>query len=380
MSILIQDLYFFTFVCSKFDRLNTSSFLENYLQDGLVQTLAKSLQSKSVKNAAIKGLKGSLDAVIAGSVAKLLESSQLYIISDKEQAAYFQNDLQDLLGEDVLLYPTSYKKPYQYEEIENANVLMRAEILNKITQSSSPLHIVTYPEALSEKVVNKKSLVSHTLLLEHSGYYELEKISLQLQDFGFEKTDFVYEPGQFSIRGGILDIFSYANELPFRIEFFDTEIESIRTFDPVSQLSVDSLQKVSIIPNVETALKSESRESFFDFLHADTCIWYKDRGLLLTICDESYQKAQQIFSEKLTQSDGTSVLSDPSTLFETKASLRDLLERFSGIQFGQRVVQPVEVEYTWDAEPQPSFQKKFRSNCQSTQDLSGPALSLHAGG
>ena len=359
VSILIQDLYFFTFVCSKFDRLNTSFFLENYLQDGLVQTLANSIQNKSVKNAAIHGLKGSLDAVIAASVTKLLSTAQLFVISDKEQAAYFQNDLQDLLGEDVLLYPTSYKKPYQYEEIENANVLMRAEILNKITQSNSPLLIVSYPEALSEKVVNKKSLISHTLLLELASCHELDKISMQLQDFGFEKTDFVYEPGQFSIRGGIFDIFSYANELPFRIEFFDTEIESIRTFDPVSQLSVDTLQKVSIIPNVETALKSESRQSFFDFLHPDTCIWYKDRRSLLTICDEAYQKAQLIFSEKLTQSDGTSVLSDPSTLFESKATLEDLLDRFSGIQFGQRVIQPVDVEYTWNAEPQPSFQKNF---------------------
>ena len=339
--------------------MNTSSFLDNYRNDGLVQTLAKSLQDGLVKNTAIHGLKGSLDAVIAASVSHLLDRSQLFVIPEKEQAAYFQNDLQDLLAREVLLYPTSYKKPYQYEEIENANVLMRAEILNKVNQSNSPLFIVSYPEALYEKVVNKKSLVSHTLVLERGANYELGKISAQLQDYGFEKTDFVYEPGQFSIRGGILDIYSYANELPFRLEFFDTEIESVRTFDPVSQLSEDTLEKVSIIPNVATALKTEARQSFFDFLPDNTCIWYKDRASLLTVCEEVYQKAQATFHEKLSESDGTGVISDPATLFETKDSLQSLLDRFSSIQFGQRMSQPIEVEHHWNSEPQPSFQKNF---------------------
>jgi len=218
--------------------LDISSFLKNYLEDSLVQTLAKRVQASHASTLMLKGLKGSMDAVIATTIFKLAGNSHLYILSDKEQAAYFQNDLQNLSGEEVLFYPTSYKRPYQYEEIENANVLMRAEILNRIVQSDGKaLSIVTYPEALSEKVINKKSLVSHTLKLEIGTNWELGSINEQLQDYGFEKTDFVYEAGQFSIRGGIVDIYSYANELPFRMEFLGSELGSIRTFDPVSQLN-----------------------------------------------------------------------------------------------------------------------------------------------
>lgn len=206
----------------------------------MVQTLAIRLQDSQASTVLVKGLKGSMDAIIGASISKLIVTSHLYIISDNEQAAYFQNDLQSLCEEEVLLYPTSYKRPYQYEEVENANVLMRAEILNRVLQSEGEaLRIVTYPEALCEKVINKKSLVSHTLKLEIGTSLELSSLNEQLQDYGFEKTDFVYEAGQFSIRGGIVDIYFYSNELLFRMEFLGSEIESIRTFDPASQLSVD---------------------------------------------------------------------------------------------------------------------------------------------
>lgn len=339
--------------------MKAAALIENYTRDGLVQTLANRLQSQPAANFTLKGIKGSMDAVIAASIAKLSGTSHLYILSDKEQAAYFQNDLQDLMESEVLLYPTSYKKPYHYEEIENANVLMRAEILNRVIQSTDGLHIVTYPEALSEKVVNKKSLVLHTLLFEAGAHHDLGKIGHQLQDYEFEKTDFVYEPGQFSIRGGILDIFSFANELPFRLEFIGTEIESIRTFDPISQLSIESLRKVSIIPNVETSLKTESRQSFFDFLPDNSKLWLKDLEHLLASCDEAFNKAEQIFKEKMTHSDGSGVISDPSSLFETRESLQAQLDRFHKVQFGNRFSGATNYELVFEAEPQPSFHKNF---------------------
>jgi len=340
--------------------LDISSFLKNYLEDSLVQTLAKRVQASHASILMLKGLKGSMDAVIATTIFKLAGNSHLYILSDKEQAAYFQNDLQNLSGEEVLFYPTSYKRPYQYEEIENANVLMRAEILNRIVQSDGKaLSIVTYPEALSEKVINKKSLVSHTLKLEIGTNWELGSINEQLQDYGFEKTDFVYEAGQFSIRGGIVDIYSYANELPFRMEFLGSELESIRTFDPVSQLSVDQLQKISIIPNVETTLKTEHRESFFDFLWPNTKIWLTDQGHLLETCQDIYQKVSEIFQERLKIADGTSVLSEPSTLFETNSTIKQNLSQFTTIQFGKRFYGQSDHELIFEALSQPSFHKNF---------------------
>ena len=316
-SIPVQDFLFFYLCCSNFKWLKILSFLENYYRDISVQTLVAGLQTTNGDNYWLRGLKGSLDAVIAAAVSKLVPASQLFILEDREQAAYFQNDLQSLTQEEVLLYPTSYKRPYQYEEVENANVLMRAEILNRVVQSDGEvLRIVTYPEALAEKVINKKSLISHTLMLKVGANQQQNALNDQLQDYGFEKTDFVYEAGQFSIRGGILDIFSYANELPFRLEFFGSEIESIRTFDPITQLSVDQLQKISIIPNVETTLRTETRQSFFDFLLPETNIWIKDLEHLFGICEEVFKKASAIYQEQLALSKGTGVISEPTLLFE----------------------------------------------------------------
>jgi transcription-repair coupling factor (superfamily II helicase) len=180
-------------------------------------------------------LQGSLDAVFAATCH--LASPQnlhLFVLQDREEAAYFHYDLQNLLGtrHNILFFPTSYKRPYHYEEIENANVLVRAEVLNAVSQyiknfspikgNSNPkkyegLLIVTYPEALSEKVVNKQILLEHTYTAKVGESLDLDFISELLVEYDFEKTDFVYEAGQFAIRGGIIDIFSYANEFPFRV-------------------------------------------------------------------------------------------------------------------------------------------------------------------
>ena len=340
--------------------MKISTFLENYYQDSLVQTLANKLLISPASAYWLKGLKGSMDAVIAGAVTKLVATSQLYILEDKEQASYFQNDLQSLINTEVFLYPTSYKRPYQYEQVENANVLMRAEILNRVIQSKeSTIHVVTYPEALAEKVINKQTLVAHTLVLEIGASQPQSQLNDQLQDYGFEKTDFVYEAGQFSIRGGILDIYSYANELPFRVEFYGSEIESIRTFDPISQLSIDPLQKISIIPNVETTLKNENRQSFFDFLPPGTNIWIKDLEHLLGVCKEVFDKAAEVYRENLAKSDGTSVISAPSILYEDNNSTATNLKKFTTLQFGNRFYGNKNHELFFEAEPQPAFHKNF---------------------
>jgi transcription-repair coupling factor (superfamily II helicase) len=157
----------------------------------------------------------------------------LIIAQDKEEAAYLNSDLQNLLGNlDQRLFPSSYKRPYQYEEIDNANVLQRAELLNQLIETKGSARIViTYPEALYEKVVNKRALVENTFIARVGEAVDLEFVTEILTSYDFERTDFVYEPGQFAIRGGILDVFSFSNEFPYRLELFGKEIESIRTFD-----------------------------------------------------------------------------------------------------------------------------------------------------
>ena len=341
--------------------MEVGSFLDWYSQDALMQTLRTYLNSSDTQKFRLKGLKGSQDAVIAACLKHSLSKAQVFVMGDREEAAYFHNDLQNLLpAVEVLLFPTSYKKPYQFEEVENANILMRAEILNRISQmEASDIVLVTYPEALAEKVINKRSLANNTILLKPGDTWEMGELNDQLQDYGFERSDFVYEAGQLSIRGGIMDIYSYANELPYRLEFVGTELESIRTFDPISQLSVDNLAQISIIPNVQTELTEEKREPFFSFLPAQTTLWVKDLQQISDTAQQHYQKAQQVYEDAAQASDGTMVLSQPELLFETKTSMSQELERFQLVEFGNRYYGDADQTLEFEGEPQPSFQKNF---------------------
>lgn len=279
---------------------------------------------------------------------------------DKENALYYQNDLQNFVKNDkVLLFPTSYKKPYQYEETENANILQRAEVLNQLSSSKEPLHIVTYPEALFEKVINKRSLVSNTFSVSVGEKLGIDFITELLVEYDFEKTDFVYEPGQFSVRGGIVDVFSYSGDYPYRLELFGDELESIRLFDPETQLSTDELEKVSLIPNVQTKLLDESRQPFLSFFSEDSLIWIKDYRSTIDVVQRGFDKVTETFAEIMRVSDNTQVVSNPSELFQNGQSFSDDLERFTNIEFGQRFYLKGE-ELLFDVKPQPHFHKNFK--------------------
>ena len=186
----------------------------------------------------LTGLIGSSFAITASAVVRNSNTPHLFIFSDKEAASYFVNDIENLLKNEVFFFPASYRRSYQLEETDNANILLRAEVLNKLNNKRNPI-IITYSEALSEKVVSRKELKKQTISLKVGDEVAIDDLEDTLQNLHFELVDFVIEAGQYSIRGGILDVCSYANEDPFRIEFFDTEIESIRTFDINSQLSID---------------------------------------------------------------------------------------------------------------------------------------------
>ena len=227
---------------------------EQYQNSRLVDSLVERLRGRGAR-LHVDGMRGSLPSVMAASVAiRLSTVNQLIITPNKEEAFYLCNDLEALLqgeGLKVMLFPTSYRKAYNYdaEETENANVLMRSEVVKELA-SGSPVTVVTYPEALSEKVVSTGVLAANTLRLDRGGMHDLWEVADQLQELGFEREDFVVEPGQYAVRGGIVDVFSFASDLPYRIEFFDDKIDSLRTYDPVSQLSVKQLDRVDIVPNL----------------------------------------------------------------------------------------------------------------------------------
>ncbi|WP_018618886.1 transcription-repair coupling factor [Spirosoma luteum] len=344
--------------------MRSEELLSLYTSDSFIKLLAQPISEKlstELQRVQIKGVTGSLDAVIASAVYKLAEGSHIYIATDREEAAYFFNDLQNLLSREVLLFPMSYKKPYLYEDIENANVLMRAEVLNKLNPAPKDgLLIVTYPEALSEKVINKRSLAANTLTIRVGEKIDTNFVSELLQTYEFEKTDFVYEAGQFSVRGGIVDVFSFASEFPYRIELFDDEVEGIRLFNPETQLSNDAVEFVKIIPNIQTKLIEESRESFFDFLPSDITVWAKDIEFTLEIIEKCFEKAEQSFDSILNSSGGIQVVSNPGDLFETRRAFLNEIKKFRTVEFGRKFYFKTDSRLQYNSKPQPSFNKDFK--------------------
>lgn len=334
-------------------------FLSIYRADSLVQTLAEGIRTSVHANIRIKGLHGSLDAVVFAAVFKSVRSSHLIIAEDKEEASYLLNDLQHLLGEkEVLFFPMSYKRPYEYDEIENANILMRAEVLNLLSNHPEGNVIVTYPEAVSEKVINKKSLATNTFLIKKGEVLDRAFLEEFLHSYDFEKTDFVYEAGQFAIRGGIIDVFSFAHEYPYRIELFGDEVDSIRSFDPGSQLSVEALDKINLMPNVQTRLVQEERQSLLEFVSPSTRVWIKDAELTRDVIERCYQKASASF-DKILRESGTQVILEPSHLFNNEASILSQLKGLACIEFGTRYFFNSLHSYEFSCSAQPSFNKNF---------------------
>ncbi|TAF66268.1 MAG: transcription-repair coupling factor [Cytophagales bacterium] len=340
--------------------MKIESFLQLYEQDSLVQTMVEIVKKKE-KVINCKGLIGSLDAIMGACIHLKVNQNQLFVLHDREEAAYFCNDLQNLLPDtEILLFPTSYKRPYQYEEIDNANILQRADVLNQINQAKKTNLIVTYPEALGEKVVNKKSLAQYTLAVQVGQTLNIDELSETLLNYDFERTEFVYEAGQFAIRGGIIDIFSYANDLPYRLELFGNDIESIRIFDPHSQLSLKEVKSIAVIPNVQTRLIQEVRESFLDFIPKDTLCWFKDIEYTIDIVQKSFDKAQQAFETYTAEGQNTHILSVPEVLFDTQKEFEQKIQQFSIVQFGKKFHYTASQTLNYTAQPQPSFHKDFK--------------------
>lgn len=285
----------------------------------------------------------------------------LIIGQDKEEAAYLNTDIQNLLDtEDHMLFPSSFKRPYHYEEVDNANVLMRAEILNHVLESKGkPGIIITYPEALYERVINKRSLIENTFSARVGEAVDMEFVSEILSSYDFERTDFVYEPGQYAIRGGILDVFSFSNEHPYRLELFGKEIESIRTFDPETQLSIASVEKISLIPNVQTRLLQEVRQSFLGFLPESTIVWIKDYQLTLDVMDECFHKAEHAFDEIVSKTANDKLLLKPADLFDKGSNFSELSRSFRLVEFGKQFYLPKARIFQWNSQSQPSFNKNF---------------------
>ena len=315
----------------------------------------------------LKGLTGSSLSLVLGDVFRNSDAPFLLIFDDKEQAAYYLNDLERIVGEnDVLFYPGSYRRPYQIEETDNANVLLRAEVLNRINSRKKPAVIVTYPDALFEKVVTRKELDKNTLKIKLEDTLSLDFLNEVLFEYQFKRVDFVTEPGEFSVRGGIVDVFSFSHDEPYRLEFFGDEVDSIRTFDVETQLSTEKVKKISIIPNVANKALTEKRESFLSYISPKTIVFSKNTDLLFARLDDFFEKAKEAF-KGLSQDIKHA---KPEGLFLNSTSFKSKIKDFQLLTSGASTalsltdvtlsaVEMPTTEIIFNTKPQPSFNKKF---------------------
>ncbi|HBE55480.1 MAG TPA: transcription-repair coupling factor, partial [Prevotellaceae bacterium] len=216
---------------------------EIYGRHPLVRRLAQVLQQKSARHVCLSGLQGSSASLFFASLAlrspQVLGVPFLFVLDDSEEAAYFYQDLTQMLGDtQVLYFPSSYRRAVKYGQRDAANVVLRTEALSRLGSGTLPLFVVTCPQALAELVVDRDTLKGHTLEVGAGQTLDVVQVQKTLLDLGFSRTDYVYEPGQFAVRGSLLDVYSYSSEYPYRIDFFGDEVDSIRTFDVQDQLSL----------------------------------------------------------------------------------------------------------------------------------------------
>jgi transcription-repair coupling factor (superfamily II helicase) len=260
--------------------MNIEELKEKWLSDPRIFQIADKLSFAQPQQIKLKGLSGSATAFLINAIFNYPASASinhLIILEDAEEAAYFHNSLEHITGAlDLFYFPSSYKNKKNYHLLNPSHVMLRTEALTRIAGGGNKKIIVTYPEALFEKVLLSKQLRENTILIKQAEEIKPDSLLELLVLLGFTRTDFVYEPGQFALRGGILDIYSFGNEKPYRIELFGNEVESIRIFDPETQLSERKLLQVSIIPNIETQFESGEKVSLFEFLPDNTAVWITD--------------------------------------------------------------------------------------------------------
>ncbi len=342
--------------------MNIRDILERYKTDNRVTQLAQALNSSRNPRIQLRGLVGSSDATIAVALYFLQHKHQLFVLPDREEASYFQADLENLTGKEVLLFPSSYRKAFEFTQPDASNVLARAEVLNELNHSTEYGQIiVSYPEALAEKVIDRSSLEKNTLEISVDNKLSIDFINEFLIEYDFERVDFVYEPGQFSIRGGIVDIFSFSHDLPYRVEFFGDHIESIRTFEIESQLSAERVKAITIVPNVQSKFLTENNISLLEYVERDTQVWIRDVQFTFDIIRDGFKKATQLWKalsaeEKNQNPDWI----DPKFAFTDEKLIADQLHDFAVIEFGKQFFYNADHTLNFDIRPQPSFNKDFQ--------------------
>lgn len=320
------------------------------------------------KNLHIKGLLGSSWSVFASTLFNQKKGQYLYILDDLETAGYFYHDLNQLLdSKDVLFFPSAYKRAIKYGQPDPANAILRTEVLSRLQSEDTPLIIVTYPEAIAEKVVSKNTLKENTLRVAVNEKIDSAFVSEILDSYGFEYTEYVYEPGQYAIRGSILDVFSYSGEYPFRIDFFGDEVETIRRFDVESQLSKEQLTSIQIIPEMSKA--SQLQDSLLSLLPAETIIGFKDYSWIQGRLNSIYEDCAILDNPEYEADVQSKVISEP--LFSAE------LLKFKQMQFGNTCWGIPDASFEYNTALQPIYHKNFDLVSKSLHEFMAQGYTIY---
>lgn len=348
--------------------MNISTILSDYGRTKAIKNILERLENE--RYCAISHMSGSLKSMILASLN--IEHNGLYlaIAEDKEKAAYFANDLEQLLGETelelqqkrVLLFPAGHKRLHGEVSADHDSILLRTEVLKRLAGSTRNMIIVSFPEAIAEKVATKSTLSKNIIKLKTEENTDPDFLTEMLIEYGFIEEDFVVEPGQFAVRGGIVDVFSFSNDLPFRIEFFGDSIESIRTFDPTSQRSIKKLNRIQIIPNLDSRIQVEKRISLLDFLPTSSILWLDNQKFIADSIDKYINK----ISENSYSKDSLSGIYKPQNFL------------INGNEFNEGVKNHYTIEISslsnssnailFNSSPQPLFHKNFDLLHQNLED------------
>ena len=351
--------------------MNLSVLMDKYQNDTRLFQLADRLSFADKQKVFLKNLQGSSAEFIVSAVFTHPNTTQLnhlIVLNDAEEAAYFHNTVENLTSAlDLFYFPSSFKNRKNFRLLNTSHVMLRTEMLTKLSVGGNKKIIITYPEALFEKVVLPKTLSSNIIQIKTNESINLNNLMELFVMYGFTRTDFVYEPGQFALRGGILDIYSFGNEKPYRVELFGNDVDSIRIFDPETQLSERKLLQVSIIPNVETQFDSEEKVTLLEYLPDNTIVWLKDWDVIKEKI-EVQEEDLGLFLDRMTDDskqiteddeDDTKILKEVSVNdFVPVATIERQIQSKHIVEFGYKShLANFEIEF--NTKSQPSFNRKF---------------------
>ena len=368
--------------------MEISKLQDAYGRHPLVRRLTQVLQRDAVRRICVSGLQGSAAPLLFSSLAarspQLLGVPFLFVLSDEEEAAYFYQDLMQVLGDaNVLFFPSGFKRAVKYGQRDAASMVLRTEVLSRVSGGGLPLFVVTSPQALAELVVDRNALQGQTLEVAVGQTLDVMEVQKTLLRLGFSRVDYVYEPGQFSLRGSLLDVYSYSSEYPFRIDFFGDEVDSIRTFDVQDQLSLKKMERISIIPDSGRG-EGATLQSFLSFLPADTLLITRDVAYVADCVRQIWTEgfSAQALVVEAAEKDAAQGAEAGSPVSDSKAkaplvrerllaepdAFQRQLEQFRTIMLAASAPQSADVQLEAHTTAQPIFHKNFELLFQAFLD------------